>query len=339
MDGKKRILLSIVIFCMVFLLGVSGFKIIGGEQWSWLDSLYMTVITLSTVGYGETVDLSGNAPARIFVVVFIIFCLGTIAFAVTSITSFIVEGELKNILGRKKMEKSISRLKNHFIVCGSGETSLTVIQELLLTKKKFVVVEPVKEKLDKLAALGEVLSQQGDPSEDDVLIAAGIARAKGILLSLHSDEANLFVAITARSLNPDIRIVSKGIDIKSHNKIKKAGSDAVISPSHIGGMRMVSEMIRPSVVTFLDMMLRERDRVLRFDEVSLQEGSALIGKAICESCVKEKTGALIVAVKRGDTGSYEFNPPREYCIHLNDILIVIATPEMLQELEKLTAQN
>ena len=121
--------------------------------------------------------------------------------------------------------------------------------------------------------------------------------------------------------------------------MKKAGSDAVISPSYIGGMRIVSEMIRPSVVTFLDMMLRDRDRVLRFDEVSIREGSSLIGKAICESQVKEKTGALIVAVKRGDTGTYEFNPPREYRIHMNDILIVIATPEMLQELEKFTGQS
>lgn len=339
MDGKRRILLSIIIFCLVFLLGVSGFKIIGGEQWSWLDSLYMTVITLSTVGYGETIDLSGNTPARIFVVVFIILCLGTIAFAVSSITSFIVEGELKNILGRKKMEKLIARLKDHFIVCGIGDTAVTVIQELLLTKKKFVVVEPDKEKIEKLTTKHEFLFIQGDPAEDDVLIAAGIERAKGILLCIHSDEANLFVAITARSLNPDIRIVSKGVDIQSHKKMKKAGSDAVISPAHIGGMRMVSEMIRPSVVTFLDMMLRERGRVLRFDELAVHEGAPLIGKAICESRVKEKTGALIVAVKRGDTGTFDFNPPREYRIKKNDILIVIATPEMLNELEKLTSRS
>ncbi len=336
MDGKKRLYISLFVFFVVFFIGVFGFKVIGGDEWSLLDSLYMTVITLSTVGYSETVDLSANPAARVFVVVFIIFCLGTIAFAVSSITSFIVEGELKDILGRKKMNKKVSRLKDHFIVCGSGETALTVIQELLLTKKQFVVVEPSEERIEKLFPLGKVLIIQGDPSEDEVLVSAGIKKARGILLSLPTDEANLFVSITARSLNPDIRIVTKGIDIKSHKKMHKAGSDSVISPAYIGGMRMVSEMIRPSVVSFLDMMLRDRDQVLRFEEVVVKEGSNLAGKKIYESKVKEKTGALIVAIKRAVTGDIEYNPAREAEILADDVLIVIATPDMHQELEKIT---
>lgn len=337
MDSKRRIFLSVVVIFMVFMIGVVGFKVIGGQEWSWLDSLYMTVITLSTVGYGEAIDISGNVPARIFVVVFIVLCLGTIAFAVSSITSFIVEGELKNILGRKKMEKRISRLKDHYIVCGAGGTALTIIKELLLTKRDFVVVEPSQERIDKLLSLGDILFLQGDPAEDDVLISAGIKEARGILLSLPNDEANLFVSITARSLNPEIRIVTKGLDVKSHIKMKKAGSDAVISPSFIGGMRMVSEMIRPSVVTFLDMMLRDRDRVLRFEEVQVKQDSPLVGKKICESRVKEKTGALIVAIRKAGTGEYDFNPAREAVIQADDTLILIAAPEMVQNLEKLAS--
>lgn len=337
MDSKRRIFLAIAIFFLVFMIGVAGFKVIGGGDWSWLDCLYMTVITLSTVGYGEIVDISGNVPARIFVVVFIILCLGTIAFAVSSITSFIVEGELKNILGRKKMEKKISRLRDHYIICGTGETALTVIKELLLTKRSFVVVEPSKERIDKLMSLGDILFLKGDPAEDEVLISAGIKEARGIILSLARDEANLFVSITARSLNPDIRIVAKGIDIKSHSKMRKAGSDAVISPAFIGGMRMVSEMVRPAVVTFLDMMLRERDRVLRFEEVQVKEGSLLEGKKMCECRVKEKTEALIVAIKKTETGEFDFNPSREAVIQAGDTLILIASPEMLQKLEKLSS--
>ena len=337
MDSKRRIFLSVAIFFLVLMIGVAGFKVIGGQEWSWLDSLYMTVITLSTVGYGEIVDISGNVPARIFVVVFIVLCLGTIAFAVSSITSFIVEGELKNILGRKKMEKRISRLKDHYIICGTGETALTIIKELLLTKKDFVVVEPSQERIEKLASLGDVLFLQGDPAEDEVLISAGIKGAKGILLSLPNDEANLFVSITARSLNSQIRIVTKGIDVKSHNKMRKAGSDAVISPSFIGGMRMVSEMIRPSVVTFLDMMLRERDRVLRFEEVQVKPGSFLVDKKMCESRVKEKTEALVVAIRKAGTGEYDFNPARDAVIQADDTLILIGSPEMVQKLEKLAS--
>ncbi len=337
MKSRKRIYLSLTVFIAVFIIGVAGFKIIGGPEWSLLDSLYMTVITLSTVGYEEVVDISANPAARIFAIVFIVTCLGTIAFAVSSITSFIVEGELKNVLGRKRMEKEIAKLKDHYIVCGTDETAQTIIQELILTKKKLVVIEPLKEKIDRFSTEESILFVNGDPTEDDVLLSAGIEKARGILLSLPTDEANLFVTLTARSLNPRIRIVTKGIDLKSHKKMVKAGSDSVISPTFIGGMRMVSEMIRPAVATFLDMMLRERERVLRFEEVLVKKESPLIGKTIEEARLEEKTNALLVAVRRAGRKDYEFNPSRDTAIQENDTLILIATPEMVKELEKLAS--
>lgn len=336
MDGKKRVFISLLVFLLVFAVGVAGFKLFGGKEWSLLDSLYMTVITISTIGYEEVIDISANPAARIFAIVFIVVCLGTIAFAVSSITAFIVEGELKSLLGRKKMEKDISRLQDHYIVCGSDETAQTIIQELILTKRNFVVVEPSKEKIDRISFLGNFLHVLGDPAEDSVLVSAGIERAKGIHLTLPTDEANLFVTITARSLNPHIRIVAKGIDIKSHNKMKKAGADYVVSPTHIGGMRMVSEMVRPAVVTFLDMMLRDRERVLRFEEVRVREDSPLIGKTIAEAEIEEKSGALLVAIKRRATEDYDFNPSRERKIQAEDVLILIARPEMVQEIERMT---
>jgi len=335
MNGKKKLILACVVFFCVFLVGVAGFKIIGGQEWGWLDSLYMTVITLSTVGYGETIDISANPAARLFVVVFIIFCLGTIAFAVSSITTFIVEGELKDILGRRRMEKKLARLKDHYIVCGTGETALSIIQELLLTERRFVVVEPEKEKLERLTALGEMLFIHGDPAEDEILLQAGIERAKGVLLSLPSDEANLFVTVTARDLNPHIRIVTKGIDLKSHKKILKAGSNAVISPTHIGGMRMVSEMVRPAVVTFLDMMLRDREKALRFEEIVIQADSPLLDKTIKETRIKEKTGALVVAVKRAGSDDYDFNPDTDTPLKSGEALILIATPHMVKAIENI----
>jgi voltage-gated potassium channel len=339
MKGKKRVFLSLALFFAVFSIGVAGFKIIGGEEWSLLDSLYMTVITLSTVGYEEVVDLSTNPAARIFTVIFIFLCLSTIAFAVTSITSFIVEGELKNILGRRRMEKEISKLNDHYIVCGSDETALTIIQELILTKRPFVVIEPLQEKIDKLSALGNILFVHGDPTEDNVIIQAGIERAKGILLSLPTDEANLFVTISARSLNPDIRIVTKGIDVKSHKKIFKAGSDAVVSPSFIGGMRMVSEMVRPAVVTFLDMMLRDREEVLRFEEIPVKKGSPLVDKTIQEADIDRETGSLLVALRKAGKTKYDFNPPKETKIQEGDILVLIATPDLIGQIGKEVEEN
>jgi voltage-gated potassium channel len=335
MYTRKRLFISLLIFVLVFLVGVAGFKVFGGKDWTILDSVYMTVITVATVGYEEVIDLNANPAARIFVIAYIIVCLGTIAFAVTSITAFIVEGELKNILGRKKMEKEIAKLKNHYIVCGSDETAQTAIQELLLTKRPFVVIEPSKEKIERLSSLGKILFVQADSSEDEALISAGIERAIGILLSLPTDEANLFVTLTARSLNPKLRIVAKGIDLSAHKKMMKAGADYVVSPTYIGGMRMVSQMTRPAVVTFLDMMLRDRERVLRVEEVMARKGSWLAGKTVAEFRARAGRDALLVAIKRANTNAYDFNPPDDDLIGDEDIAILIASPDQVQELEKL----
>jgi len=336
MDSKKRIVISLGIFLLVFAVGVAGFKILGGSGASLLDSVYMTVITISTIGYGEVIDTAAHPAVRVFAIIYIILCLGTIAYAVSSVTAFVVEGELKNILGRRKMEKELGRLQDHFIVCGSDGTAQTVIKEMLLTKKKFVVIELVQEKIDKLAALGPVLAIHGDATEDSVLEKAGIARAKGLIASLPTDEDNLFVTITARSLNPKLRIVVKGVDPQSNKKIMKAGADSVISPSFIGGMRMVSEMIRPAVTTFLDMMLRERERVLRFDEFLVEPGSPLRGKTIEEARIEERTGALLVALRRGGAKEFDFNPPKTTRLSDNDVLVFIATPEMIEAMEKIS---
>jgi voltage-gated potassium channel len=335
MGSKKRLIASLTVFLLVFLLGVAGFKTLGGPEWSVFDAVYMTVITVATIGYGEVHDLSDRPGARGFAVVYIILCLGTIAFAVSSMTAFVVDGELRKILGRRKMEKAIAKLSNHYLVCGSDETAQTVVHELLQTKKLFVVVDPSKERIEKLREMGEMLWVQGDPSEDASLTKAGIERAVGILCSLPTDEANLFVAVTAKGLNPRIRVVAKGIDVRSHAKMKKSGADSVISPSSIGGMRMVSEMVRPAVTTFLDLMLRERDRVLRFDEVSVPEGSPLAGKTVGEADFDSKTGALFVARRKRGGKDFDFNPPKTATIEAGDVLIFIATPEMTQTLGKI----
>lgn len=339
MNSRKRVYTSLLVFLLVLVIGAAGFYLFGRGEWTLLDSIYMTVITLSTVGYGEVVDMSANPAARIFNIFYIVLCLGTIAYAVSSVTAFIVEGELKNILGRRRMEKEIAKLRDHYIVCGSDETARTIIQELTLTQRPFVVVEPFQERLDRLYLEFEsFLSFPGDPSEDSVLVAAGIERARGIFLSMPTDEANLFIAITARNLNEKIRIVTKSIDIKSQNKFHKAGADYVVSPTFIGGMRMASQMVRPAVVNFLDVMLRERERILRFEETTVPQGSPFAGKTLEEADIAERTGALLVAVKKPDREGYVFNPPKNYRIDEGDILLLIAGPEMIDEIGQMVGK-
>jgi voltage-gated potassium channel len=337
MGNKKRLIASLLVFVFVFLAGVAGFKLLGGPEWTVMDAVYMTVITVATIGYGEVHDLRDHPGARVFAVVYIIICLGTIAFAVSSITAFVVEGELKHILGRRKMEKAIAKLSNHYLVCGSDETAQTIVRELIQTQKPFVVVDSSEERLARMKELGEIPWVQGDPSEDDVLVRAGIMRARGLICSLPTDEANLFVLVTAKSLNPALRVVAKGIDLRSHAKMKKAGADSVISPAFIGGMRMVSEMIRPATTTFLDLMLRERDRVLRFDEVAIPPGSPLAGKTVGEADLESKTGALFVARRRGEGKDFDFNPGKTAVLEAGDVLVFIAAPEMIAGLEKIAA--
>jgi voltage-gated potassium channel len=336
MTSTRRLRLSLILFVSIFLMGTLGFKIISGKQASLLDCLYMTVITISTVGYGEIIDLSHNPVGRIFTTIFILLSLGTIAFAVTSITAFVVEGELKNILGRKKMEKEIKKLVNHYIVCGSDETAQTAIQELLLTRRPFVVIEPSAERIEKLKSLGPLLFIQGDPLDENILKEAGIDRAQGVFLSLPTDEANLFGTVTVRGLNPRVRIVAKVIDIRSQAKMIKAGATSAISPSYIGGMRMVSEMVRPAATTFLDMMLRDKEKVLRVEEITIKADSPLCGQTLAEAAIEEKTGALLVAIKKALSSDYEFNPPRSHKIEANETLILIASPEMLDKISSLS---
>lgn len=338
MNSRKRIAVSIWLFVFVVLIGVAGFKILGGPEWTLLDAAYMTVITVATIGYGEVHDLAGNPAARVFAAAYIVLSLGTIAFAVTSITAFVVEGELKRMLGRRRMDKDIGRLSGHDIVCGSDETAQTIIDELRSTKRAFVVVDASAERLEKIAAAGGALYVVGDPADDAVLVQAGIERARGLLLSLPTDEANLFVTISARGLNPKLRIVAKGIDVRAHAKLKKAGADYVVSPTFIGGMRMVSEMVRPAAVSFLDTMLRDRGANLRVEDVPVPLESPFAGRTVGASGLRDRPDCLLVAVKRGGReNDYVFNPAPGVMVEAGDALVFIAPAEAAADVRRLAA--
>ena len=292
----------------------------------------MTVITLATVGFMEVQPLSQNG--RIFTIFIILGGMGILLYTVSTVTAFIVEGALGDILRRKKMEKKIEKMNNHFIICGAGETGWYVIKELLATKKEFVIIENIQERINKLSELGQINYLLGNATEDSILIKAGIKRARGLVSVLAEDQDNLFVVLSARELNPNLRIIARTVYEKSIHKLRKAGADGVITPSLIGGLRMASELIRPHVVSFLDQMMRTGGMTLRFEEAKLIPDSPMIGKTLGETKIPEKTGLIVVAVKDGVDMTYHYNPTTNTRLKEGDVLIVMGNVEQVKTLHE-----
>lgn len=323
MNFKRQVIKGLIFTFITITAGTAGYKVLGGPEWSLLDSVYMTIITLTTVGFGEIRDLSDNPYARILTIFIILFGMGSILFVVSTVTGFIVNSELTNVFGRRRMLKDISNLKDHFIVCGFGKVGNIVVNELIQTKRDFVIVDTDLGRLEKLNAEEKVLYVNGDATNDETLIKAGIHNAHGLITTLAEDKDNLFVTLTAKQLNPKLRIVSKGVDESAVRKLKMAGADSVVMPNFIGGLRMVSELIRPEAVNFLDKMLRrQKGKSYRIEEIAIPAGSKLIGKSLSEADLLKGTRALIVAMK-GKEGDFTYNPDGASIINGETVIVIL----------------
>lgn len=331
-DARRRLVKPLLLVLGVFALGTVGYQVL--EHWPLLDAFYMTIITLTTVGYGETHPLS--VTGRIFTIVLIIVSFGTVGYAVSTLASFLIEGEFNRILRGRTMDKRISKLKDHIILCGSGATGHCVAEELYKTGTPFVVVDSDRAALERIGHLGDIIYLEGDATEDEVLLLAGIKRARGLVTVLSQDRDNVFVVLTARALNPALRIVSRVIEEASGRKLRAAGADETVSPNLIGGLRLASVMIRPSVVTFLDKMLRGSDGTLRVAEVAVVRGSPVAGTALSELDASRRFGLLVLALVSPGK-DYAFNPPAETVLREDDTLIVMGTPEQLRSLRDAVA--
>jgi voltage-gated potassium channel len=326
-ETRRRLGVGAFLVAVVIVGGTVGFHAIGlyhGFHWPWWDCLYMTVITISTVGYGEILPIAGVPEARAFTMVLILFGMGMLLYFASSIVSMIVEMDVKQAFRRRSMRKAIEGLEEHIIVCGAGTTGIHVVEELMATKRAFVVIEVDPKRIEWIEVhLGQpILYLQGDATEDDVLRAAGIERAMGVVSALSNDKDNLFVTVTARQLNSRLRIISRAKEVASANKLKRAGASSVVSPNFIGGMRMVSEMIRPEVTEFLDLMLRDKDKNLRIEEVQVLPESILAGKTLAESNLRKVTRLLVIAA-RDRAGGYHYNPGPEFVLAEGTTLIVL----------------
>ena len=274
MSIRKRLYHLLVLIFLVIMAGSVGYYIIFNGEAEFLDCVYMTVISLTTVGYGETIKVTGNDTAQIFTMLLIIFGMGTILYGVSSLTALFLEGELSGLLRKKRMAKHINKLSDHYIVCGGGQTGSGVITELCKNNQEAVLIEEDQERIERCKEICELRYIRGDATEDENLVAAGIERAAGIVITLPSDKDTLYVTMTARMLNNNLRIISRMTNQHLEPKLIKAGADSVVCPNAIGALRMASEMIRPTAVDFLDRMLRSSQGNLRIHELTVSESKS-----------------------------------------------------------------
>jgi len=265
--------------------------------------------------------------------ILLVFGAGIIVYFASSVTAFFVEGQLRDVFWRRRMRKAIGELKEHFIVAGAGTVAAHVLAELRRVQRPALAIVPAGADVSHLGDPDEVLLVEGDAAEEEVLRAAGVMRAAGIVPALEGDRDNVLVTLTARQLNPMIRIVAMVSDTRNVSKLERAGADAVANPPLIGGMRLASLLIRPGVVTFLDRMLRDQDKNLRVEEVVIGAGSAAIGERVGALGVNEMPGVLLVALVEPD-GSYQFKPDDARSLREGETLIVMGGPAAVAELRR-----
>lgn len=322
---------------VVLLVGATSYYAVGDGRWSWYECFYMTIITLSTVGFAETLEGMNELPeARAVTVGLIVLGSGTLLYFISSLTALIVEGDLQGILRRRSMQRAIGALSKHIIVCGVGTTGHHIATELRAVGIPFVVVDADRARLEEVHEEfgGELLYVVGDATDDHVLELAGVRRARGVISALNDDKSNLFVTISARALNPEARIVAKSIEQSTEAKLRRAGADAVVAPNYIGGVRLFSEMVSPKTVAFLDRIVQFGGGIsFGIEAIDVPDGSAVDGQRLAETSLRE-AGALVVAVHRAD-GDYVYNPGGEYRLAAGDSLLVLVEAQDVSQLRDL----
>jgi len=328
---RKKLIISLILFIIVLLSGTAGYYFI--EGWKVFDSLYMTVITLSTVGFHEVEPLSKAGKA--FTIGLIFFSLGVVAFAVNYGLKAIFEGEIQDVFGRRKLKKALESLQNHYIVCGYGRMGKVICKELKHKGIQSVIVEKEPRDLD---VDDDVMIVYGDATRDDLLKSVGIERAKGLISVLDSDAQNLYVVLSARGLNKKLFIVARANEEGADYKLTRAGADKVVSPYHIGGIRIAHTILKPTVVDFLELTAKAGNMEIQIEEVVVEEASGLAGKTIKDADIRAKNWVVIVALKKKN-GKILFNPRAHTMIEVGDKVAVIGEPEHFTQFEKMAKRK
>lgn len=328
MDSLRKVLFSLISLLLLIAGGTVGYAVI--EGWSTFESLYMTVITMATVGYKEVHELSHEG--KIFTIVLIIFGTGNLAYTIGSMIQFMVEGQLRKLLGRKKLQNKIKNLKGHYIICGYGRIGRLVSREFASKPIPFIIVEQKLERCQHIEEQG-YLFVHGDATHDDVLEKAGICQAKGLVTVVTSDSANVFITLTARGINPELFILARASEDGADIKLMRAGANKVVSPYTIGASRMAQAILRPSVVDFIDIATGTENIELQLEEICIAKKSKLAGKTLINSGIRKELGLIIVGIKKNQ--QMNFNPDPTTEIEAGDILIALGEPDSIKNMEEI----
>ena len=334
MSPRQRLQLALSAIFGLLAFGTLGFKLIMPEL-AWFDSFYFSLITLTTIGYGEPTGITQNA--RYFTSVLIILGVGTIGYALTSVAQAIVQFELISTIGRRKMFKDINNLTNHYIVCGAGRIGSGVIREIDRRGYDFVVIEQDEALADKLLSQG-YLVLMGDSTSDEVLRGAGIDRARGIVCAVSSDPDNLYITLTARDLNKDIYIIARANEESAIRRLMKAGANKVVSPSITGANQMAQMLLRPAVADFIELATMAEGLELEMEQVLIESGSPFIDSQLKDTGIRSDLDVIVIAIKRED-GKMIFNPAADTVIYSGDALVAIGSHNNLMMLEQMADPN
>ncbi|MCA9521165.1 MAG: potassium channel protein [Myxococcales bacterium] len=330
-----RLRRAILLGTAVVAAGTIGYYFMFHREYSMLDCFYMTIVTISTVGFREVLPVEAHTAGKLLTIALIVGGTGTVLYIVSTITAFIVEGDLRHVLWRRRMERRIEEMSDHIIVCGVGSTGQHVAHELMTIGAPCVLIEQNPELVTRHRDLQTKATWiVDDATDEDVLLAAGVRRAKGLITALSEDKDNVYVTLTARQLNPNLRIVAKVINNKASQKLRQAGADKLVSPSEMGASRMVQEMIRPQIVTFLEKMLSHREQTLKLEEVTLRSGSGLVGKELREANLRRFGNILVLAVRWPD-GETVYTPGPDLVLEDGMTLITLGRPDEVEKVRQI----
>jgi voltage-gated potassium channel len=331
-----RIRAPIVLLGSIILVGAVAIYYVGHGRWSFADAVYVAINAVSTVGFRELEGMENVRYAHLVTVLIILAGLGTVAYFQSTLTALLVQGVIGERFRKRRMQKKIDELRDHVIVTGAGSTGVHAIEELYATRTPCVVVDKSRHVLDRISreiAGGEMLYVVGDATDDMVLMQAGITRAMGVIAALTEDKDNLFVTLSARSLNARARIVAKVIAHDAAPKMIRAGANASVSPNQIGGRRLASELVRPTVTEFIDQMLRDKEDVLRLEEVVIPDGSSFIGRSLRDVPIRAETKLLVVALRVDK--KFIYNPEPSTVIEAGSVLVVLGASANVARLREM----